>query len=230
MNAKDALSTVYSAHQNRVTMSDRFRKMGAPQTWEQKLFVMCFSPEGEKIVNFYAPKGKYGCLSNFVMGYPFELKGQEWASVEHWYQSMKYVDPEDTPEQSKINAELVEHIRDTNTGNKAFMLGRQTLTGGYSNTWHKSASKSSPLLKDIIAEYKGKVKISGKWNECRDDIMRQGVHAKFTQNPKLMKILKKTFPCKIQEASPRDSYWGIGKDLKGKNKMGELLEEIRSST
>ena len=51
--------------------------------------------------------------------------------------------------------------------------------------------------------------------------------AKFTQNQKLKQLLLNTENKILREASPYDSYWGIGPDGKGKNKLGEILMRIR---
>jgi ribA/ribD-fused uncharacterized protein len=47
------------------------------------------------------------------------------------------------------------------------------------------------------------------------------------QNDDLKKLLKETCNRNIVEASNRDSYWGWGRDKKGKNMLGLILEEVR---
>ena len=68
--------------------------------------------------------------------------------------------------------------------------------------------------------------------------MEKAVHAKFTQHPELRKQLLDTGDKPIGEASPRDTYWGIGTSVesekskhptkwRGQNRMGRLLMKIR---
>lgn len=65
------------------------------------------------------------------------------------------------------------------------------------------------------------------WDDVKEDIMRDGLRAKFTQNAGLKKLLLSTGNKKLEDGSPTDSYWGIGKSGKGKNRLGMLLMELR---
>jgi len=60
-----------------------------------------------------------------------------------------------------------------------------------------------------------------------DDIMRRALAAKFEQNPPLKKLLDDTGNKTLIDVDPTDSYWGSGKDRKGKNKLGQMLMELR---
>jgi ribA/ribD-fused uncharacterized protein len=62
--------------------------------------------------------------------------------------------------------------------------------------------------------------------------------AKFTQNPELQRLLLETAPKELVEASPTDTYWGVGlkktnpkihnkEQWKGENIMGQILMHIR---
>lgn len=77
-----------------------------------------------------------------------------------------------------------------------------------------------------------------KWAERQDDVMRTGLRAKFLQHPELRELLLSTKNRPIGEADPRDKYWGIGTGAstsfaknparwKGKNRLGQLLTELR---
>ena len=46
--------------------------------------------------------------------------------------------------------------------------------------------------------------------------------------PNFRDLLLITGDANIHEDSPRDYYWGVGKDHSGKNMLGKLLMEIRS--
>lgn len=77
------------------------------------------------------------------------------------------------------------------------------------------------------------------WNEKKDQIMKIGLRAKFTQHPEILKKLMETGDKPIAEADPRGKYWGIGTSSEtskakdpskwpGKNKLGNILMDLRS--
>jgi predicted NAD-dependent protein-ADP-ribosyltransferase YbiA (DUF1768 family) len=59
--------------------------------------------------------------------------------------------------------------------------------------------------------------------------MREGLRYKYAQNPTLFMMLFLTGKAKLIEDAPWDDYFGTGKNGKGKNVMGKLLEELRTS-
>jgi len=65
------------------------------------------------------------------------------------------------------------------------------------------------------------------WEQVKDDIMREAVLAKFTQHLQLRQILLETGDALIVEHTQRDRYWGDGGDGSGKNKLGQILMEVR---
>jgi N-glycosidase YbiA len=65
------------------------------------------------------------------------------------------------------------------------------------------------------------------WEQVKEDIMLQGLIEKFRQHPELLKRLMETKGYRLRETSPYDSYWGTGRDFKGKNRLGILLEKVR---
>ena len=65
------------------------------------------------------------------------------------------------------------------------------------------------------------------WDAQRESIMLTGLRAKFQQNNGLLEQLKRTEPRALIEAST-DAYWGEGRTGKGKNRMGKLLEQVRT--
>ena len=77
-----------------------------------------------------------------------------------------------------------------------------------------------------------------RWNNLEIDIMRRAIAEKFNQNPNLKDYLMSTEEMTLAEASPSDRFWGIGAGLgkvaagneqfTGKNKLGELLMELRT--
>lgn len=65
------------------------------------------------------------------------------------------------------------------------------------------------------------------WNSVKEDVMMTGLRAKFTQYPELYRLLLSTDGATLIEASPTDSYWGIGPMNTGRNRMGVLLMRLR---
>ena len=66
--------------------------------------------------------------------------------------------------------------------------------------------------------------------------MKEALLAKFQQNDRLRFLLKDTGDRKMIECNKYDTYWGNGRSIfhkearygNGQNKLGELLEEVRS--
>jgi N-glycosidase YbiA len=71
------------------------------------------------------------------------------------------------------------------------------------------------------------ITLRNDWYIYRNIVMYEINLAKFTQHKHLRDILLSTGNKIIREASPYDSYWGIGPDGKGKNKLGKILMKIR---
>lgn len=76
-----------------------------------------------------------------------------------------------------------------------------------------------------------------EWARIKRGILRRAVLLKFSQNPRLRRALYRTRGT-IVEASPGDSYWGVGRSLwdprasepkswRGENVMGQILMEVR---
>jgi ribA/ribD-fused uncharacterized protein len=74
-------------------------------------------------------------------------------------------------------------------------------------------SRKRPLRKD--------------WDAVKDDIMREAVMAKFTQNKELKALLLSTGDTTLVEHTANDSYWADGGDGTGKNMLGIILMEVR---
>lgn len=70
--------------------------------------------------------------------------------------------------------------------------------------------------------------LRGDWDSIKERVMKKALLAKFRQNPGLLDILQKTGDKPLVEASPSDTYWGAGRNGKGKNRLGALLSEVRT--
>jgi len=67
------------------------------------------------------------------------------------------------------------------------------------------------------------------WEQVKDDVMRRAVLAKFETHADIRGILLGTGDEEIVENAPGDYYWGCGKNGTGKNRLGEILVEVRGT-
>jgi hypothetical protein len=65
------------------------------------------------------------------------------------------------------------------------------------------------------------------WEAVKEDIMREALYAKFTQHHELRELLLSTGDARIIEHTANDRYWGDGGDGTGRNRLGQLLVELR---
>lgn len=65
------------------------------------------------------------------------------------------------------------------------------------------------------------------WQETKVDVMRRALYAKFSQHKELRALLLATGSKQISALYNTDSYWALGPDGNGKNRMGKLLMETR---
>jgi ribA/ribD-fused uncharacterized protein len=105
--------------------------------------------------------------------------------------------------------------------------------------WFQSQKFSNPKLQEKIrlcstaaqAKKLGRIRdesFLSNWDSVKEEILFQGLKAKFEQNTLLQTLLLKTGSEELIEQSPWDSYWGSGRTGKGKNRMGHLLMKLRS--
>jgi len=163
-------------------------------------------------ISFYL-KGPYFEFSNFYLS-PVKIDGFVYPSSEHAYQALKFLGPD----QTYRSREYATIIGSTNTAGKAKILANQKRVGGYK--WKTDLNPTIEAYADV--------KIRKDWLESRDNVMRSIVQAKFQQHPKLKAMLIETGSLPIEEDSPRDDYWGVGKDRTGKNMLGIILMEVRA--
>jgi ribA/ribD-fused uncharacterized protein len=72
-----------------------------------------------------------------------------------------------------------------------------------------------------------KLPLRRDWESVKDGIMLEVVRAKFTQHDDLKAILLGTGDAKLVEHTENDSYWGDGGDGSGKNRLGQILMQVR---
>lgn len=169
-------------------------------------------------IKFYDPKNPFYEFSNFFHA-PFILDGETWMTTEHYFQAAKFMDHH--PDYANL-------IRMCSTPGKCFVLANQKCKGGYAAKWMVNPEAGDRrLLNDIVIKYKDTVHIRPDWDNVRLVVMKRCLLAKFRQNITLAKLLLDTGDALIVEDSPRDSFWGIGKNGDGANHLGRLLMEVR---
>jgi ribA/ribD-fused uncharacterized protein len=97
-----------------------------------------------------------------------------------------------------VGTPYLEKVRQTKTPKDAANMGR---------------NRSLPLRSD--------------WEQVKDAVMRKAVLQKFRTRTDIQEILLATGDEVLVENSPIDCYWGCGKDGSGKNKLGQILMEVR---
>ncbi len=66
------------------------------------------------------------------------------------------------------------------------------------------------------------------WDAVKDEIMLTALRAKFTQHPTLQSLLLGTKDAVLVEHTKNDAYWADAGDGTGRNRLGELLMELRA--
>jgi predicted NAD-dependent protein-ADP-ribosyltransferase YbiA (DUF1768 family) len=161
--------------------------------------------------DFYdAKENPYGVCSNYATGYPIVVDEVKYATSEHAYQEAKFADEW-----------YREKIRTAKTPNMARELAQCKDQPTHRWAWRRELNKT------IQEAIKRGVTIREDWDKVKDQVMLKIVTAKFTQHKRLRAILISTRETIIRECSPRDSYWGTGKDGKGRNQLGITLMQVR---
>jgi ribA/ribD-fused uncharacterized protein len=65
------------------------------------------------------------------------------------------------------------------------------------------------------------------WDKVKDAVMLDALRAKFTQHADLRALLLSTGEARLVEHTTNDNYWGDGGDGSGKNRLGQLLMQVR---
>ncbi len=72
-----------------------------------------------------------------------------------------------------------------------------------------------------------KLPLRHDWEGVKDQVMLEAVRAKFTQHEDLKATLLGTGDAVLVEHTANDSYWGDGGDGSGKNRLGQILMQVR---
>ena len=83
-----------------------------------------------------------------------------------------------------------------------------------------------PIIAKSLAD-KHRDRIRPDWDAVKDAVMYRAVRKKFETHAELRALLLATGDEQLLEAAPADTYWGIGRDGSGLNKLGRILMRIR---
>lgn len=164
-------------------------------------------------IRFYKSWDANGALSNFSphsiempnnWGEDLDETGEKsksektcWPTVEHFYQAQKFSKVDDP-----LAIDAMDRIRTAPAPEEAARIGR-------------TLQRSCPHL------------IRPDWNSVKMAVMRAAVVAKMKAHPAVAMLLRSTSGCEVQEDSPHDAIWGVGRDGDGTNLLGKMFMEIR---
>ena len=98
----------------------------------------------------------------------------------------------------------------------------------FADTEHEEAIRlaKSPMVAARMGRSRERP-LRQNWEAVKDDVMRDALRAKFEQHPALKSRLLGTGDAELVEHMKKDRYWADGGDGTGKNRLGELLMELR---
>jgi ribA/ribD-fused uncharacterized protein len=91
----------------------------------------------------------------------------------------------------------------------------------------KIRNAEKPIIAKKLAD-KHRKKIRPDWNAVKDAVMERAVRRKFELHASLRELLLATGEEDIAEVAPTDYYWGVGREGTGENKLGRIIERIRT--
>jgi len=150
----------------------------------------------------------FSTMSNTSFSYtplPGEVEPRTWPSVEHAFNALHYMVTPRNPEEEIILLQRINEILNAPTPAKARTIGKS----------------AGPRTRSDW-EYKDNDALFATKHLFMFDIMK----AKFDQNPEAKKLLMSTGNKTIEEITPTDMHWGIGKG-NGKNYLGKILMALR---
>ncbi|MGI2146611.1 GTP cyclohydrolase II RibA [Shewanella frigidimarina] len=87
---------------------------------------------------------------------------------------------------------------------------------------------ATPTLAKQLASEVDQSLICSNWAAMKQNVMQEGLKAKFTQHPDLMSKLITSGDRYLVEYTTNDSYWGDCGDGSGANHLGKLLMSLRT--
>ena len=91
---------------------------------------------------------------------------------------------------------------------------------------HDIRKTKSPMIAARLGRSR-KLPLRKDWDSAKDNVMREALRAKFTQHADLRALLLGTGDAILVEHTEKDNYWGDAGNGTGKNRLGQLLMELR---
>jgi len=85
---------------------------------------------------------------------------------------------------------------------------------------------SAHEAKQIAKAHESEVRAD--WYDVKLSVMEKLLRAKVEQHPYVRRKLLETLDATLIEDSPKDSFWGRGRNWEGQNHLGKLWEKIRA--
>ena len=153
-------------------------------------------------LDFYYPNQPGFVFTNFYQpATPIEIDGEFWPTTEHYYQACKF--NRGSAEWKKI----------------------QSLPNA--DAVYKFIYPNSPRDYTHIPAHT----TADEWDAKKDDVMMVALRAKAKNVPEFRQTLEDSGSALLFEVSPKDSYWGTGKNKRtgetGKNILGSMLMQVR---
>jgi GTP cyclohydrolase II len=100
----------------------------------------------------------------------------------------------------------------------------------FTGTTHEEAIRTSdtPMLAKRRAQELARESRRADWDAVKEQVMLDGLRAKFSQHPDLRVLLIRTGDRALVEHTENDVYWGDGGDGRGENRLGQLLMAVRA--
>lgn len=162
--------------------------------------------DAAETIYFYRCNAPFGFLSNFFRSPIVDAAGREAATVEHWFQAMKF---DGNFHENAPGAEArMRAILNAPTPAEAKRIGNRR-------------GINPPLRPD--------------WEDVKRDVMLEALRMKFAQHLDLRQQLRDTGNRRLVEHSPPrgqrgyDTFWADGHDGTGGNVLGECLMEVRAA-
>lgn len=118
-----------------------------------------------------------------------------------------------------------------------YMMSQKALLFGDTSTNDQILRATTPAECKALGRKVSPFELS-VWNENKQEIIKTGLRAKFSQNKDLLQALLETEDSLLVEASPLDKIWGIGitaekaavtpfEEWPGENLLGKALTDVR---
>lgn len=159
-------------------------------------------PSDNRILYFGRDREGFRFLSHFHPS-PIVIDGENWPTVEHYYQAQKSADPDyKAAIRAAVHPGLAKRLAAPPSAPRRISQ----------NSWFRKTGRLP----------------RADWHDVKLDIMRRADLAKFTQNQDLAAFLLATGDAELIEDSPGEPFWGTGPDGAGLNWAGRVLMEVRA--